>query len=30
MKVLQAGGVLGIFPEGRITNQKANFWFKKN
>ena len=25
MKVLQAGGVLGIFPEGRITNQKDDF-----
>lgn len=25
MKVLQTGGVLGIFPEGRITNQKDDF-----
>ncbi|OIP71742.1 hypothetical protein AUK42_03160 [Candidatus Atribacteria bacterium CG2_30_33_13] len=25
MKVLQAGGVLGIFPEGRITNEKDDF-----
>jgi len=25
MKVLQAGGVLGIFPEGRITNGKDSF-----
>ncbi len=25
MKVLQAGGVLGIFPEGRIINEKDDF-----
>lgn len=25
MKVLQAGGVLGIFPEGKITNEKDSF-----
>jgi len=25
MKVLQTGGVLGIFPEGRITNEKDDF-----
>ena len=25
MKVLQTGGVLGIFPEGRITNEKDSF-----
>ena len=25
MKVLQAGGVLGIFPEGRIVNEKDGF-----
>ena len=25
IKVLQAGGVLGIFPEGRITNEKDDF-----
>ena len=25
MRVLQAGGVLGIFPEGRITNEKDGF-----
>lgn len=25
IKVLQAGGVLGIFPEGRITNEKDGF-----
>jgi len=25
MKVLQVGGVLGIFPEGRITNEKDSF-----
>lgn len=28
IKILQAGGVLGIFPEGRITNEEDDFSIK--